>query len=68
MINNEDSLKNIQINDSIFNKTDFFVKFRCRYKQYNEYFKPINIKAKGINIQSFFITKILTKKAVDVEL
>ena len=66
--NKIDSLKTININDSTIQITNSHVNLRCRYKNHNEYFKPIHIISKNIDVQSVTVSNKLTRNEVDIEL
>jgi hypothetical protein len=63
-----DSLNVIKVNGEKFLTKDPFIKLRCRYKNLNEYFKPITICSKDIDLKSIIISNQLMEDEVDFEL
>jgi len=66
--NHADSIKDVRLNDTILHTSNSFVKFRCQYRDYNEYFKPIYISTKSIDMQSVIVSNNLTGKEIDIKL
>ena len=55
------------VNGKKFTKTKESTKLKFRYQNYNEYFKPIKIKATNISVQNISVSDMLEEYQFDVE-
>lgn len=61
-------LNHLCVNDSLISSNKNFQKIRCKYINYDDYFKPVRIKADRIDMNSLSISNNYDKEEVDVEL